>query len=181
MKNNLCKLLSFLFIIGISMSSYSQKNQKPFQGKITYDISYSGANITPELKSQMQLPSSEVVSIKDCQTRTETSVGPVSQVTITNGSDKTLILLIDFMGTKYAIKRNAEDIAKDSNKTPTPTLNITNETKQIAGYTCKKAILTTKQDDGTTQNDTVFFTKEIGNSKILLFNSLVICKIEIIK
>jgi GLPGLI family protein len=66
------------------------------------------------------------------------------------------------METKVAYKLTAQDLADGMAKVPSPTVNITKETKVISGFTCKQAILTTKQDDGTSNIDTVYFSDEIG-------------------
>ncbi|NTW32230.1 MAG: hypothetical protein HGB12_06350 [Bacteroidetes bacterium] len=158
------KIFSFIIagaiLLSLNTSCFAQKTKKTSQGAITYDIKYTGDNITPAQKAQ--LPTSLVVTVKDCKTKSEVIIGPVSQASITDGTTKTQIVLIDYMGTKYALKLTAQEISDALAKVTMPKLNITQETKVIAGYTCKKAILTSTDDEGTVSNDTIFFTEEIG-------------------
>jgi GLPGLI family protein len=65
------------------------------------------------------------------------------------------------MGQKFAIKQTTAELAKENASQPKGTVNITNETKNIAGYNCKKAIVTTDEDGVKTSFD-VWFTDEIG-------------------
>jgi len=140
--------------------SFAQKDKKAFQGTITYDITYTGDNINPALKAQ--LPSLGTVTIKDCKSKTEQAVGGMTQSSISDGTSKSEIILIDLMGTKYALKLSAQEIADEMAKAPVSTVNITTGTKVIAGYTCKQAILTSKDEDGNITTDTIYFSEEIG-------------------
>jgi len=56
-------LISLVFVINIS---YSQKS-KSFQGSLTYNVSYVGDELSSEIIAQ--LPTTTVVTIKDCKTR----------------------------------------------------------------------------------------------------------------
>jgi len=150
------------FVVFFYVTATNAQSTKPFQGTITYDVAYTGANLTPAQKAQ--LPTSQVVTVKECKTKTEVVSGPMTQEVITDGTTKTETVLID-MGsaeTKFAIKFTAEQITEELAKAPMPTVNITKVTKVISGYTCKQAILTTKQEDGTTTTDTIYFTESIG-------------------
>jgi hypothetical protein len=65
------------------------------------------------------------------------------------------------MGQKYAIKQTAQDIEKENADQPKGTVNVTNETKNIVGYICKKAIVTS-DEDGVKSTFEVWFTEELG-------------------
>jgi GLPGLI family protein len=151
-------LIACTFMISFSVNA--QKSKKEFQGTVTYDITYPGATLDAATKSQ--LPTEELVKIKGCDSKTESTSGPVTQIAITNAATKSVIVLIDYMGTKYALKQTEADITASMAKLPMPVVNITAETKTIAGYLCKKAILTTNEEDGTVSNDTIYFTEELG-------------------
>jgi hypothetical protein len=73
------------------------------------------------------------------------------------------------MGQKYAIKQSAEEIEKENAKEPKSTVEITSETRVIAGYTCKKAIVTS-DDDGKKTTFEVFYCSELG-SKLANFDN----------
>lgn len=144
----------------ISFSVNAQKSKKEFQGTVTYDITYPGATLDAATKSQ--LPTEEIVKVKGCNSKTEFTTGMATQIKITNATTKSVIVLIDAMGTKYALKKTEAEITASMAQTPMPTVNITVETKTIAGYLCKKAILTTNEEDGTVSNDTIYFTEDLG-------------------
>jgi hypothetical protein len=159
MKTALSIMLSFAAILFFSTNISAQK-VKVFQGTVSYDITYPGATLTPAQKAQ--LPTTQDVTVKDCKTKTEMITGPVTQASITDGTAKTETVLIDYMGTKYALKLTTAEITESLAKVTMPVVTITTDTKVIAGYTCKKAILTTTEEDGTITNDTIYYSDEIG-------------------
>jgi hypothetical protein len=159
MKNFFRIFMTVVAVVFFTNASISQP--KPFQGTITYNVSYSGGNLTPAQKAQ--LPTTTVVTIKDCKTKTEVSSGMMNQAVITDGTTKTQIILLDIGGeNKFSIKQTEQEIAADLAEIPMPTINITNETKVISGYTCKKAILTTKNENDSITTDTVYYSEQIG-------------------
>jgi hypothetical protein len=162
MKTKLCILLTAVSVLFFTYSTYAQK-KKEFQGVITYDITYPGASLTPAQKAQ--LPVTQDMTVKGCKTKTEIVSGMASQAEITDGATKSVIGLIDYMGTKYALKKDSNEISKDFSKL---TIKVTpsTDTKVIAEYTCKKAIVTITDEDGTVTNDTLFYTEEIGCSDL---------------
>jgi hypothetical protein len=106
-------------------------------------------------------PKMMTVSVKGSKARTEMNVGGGVVIEILDYVSKTKIALINMMGQKYAIKETAEEIEKDNAGQPKGVVTLTNETKNIAGYTCKKAIVTT-DEDGVKTTFEVWFTDEIG-------------------
>ena len=72
---------------------------------------------------------------------------------ITNSATGETLTLMNLMGQKFATKMNSEDI-KDKEK---PEIVYTDETKDILGYTCKKAIATDKEGNEVE----VYYTEEI--------------------
>jgi GLPGLI family protein len=159
MKNFFKPVIAIAAVTFFTQATFAQKTAKPFQGTITFDITYKG-DITPAQKGM--LPTSSTVTIKDCKTKMEAVSGPVTQAAVTDGVTKSEIVLIDYMGTKYALKLSTQEVADINAKSPAPTVVFTKETKKILDYTCKQAILTTKEDDGTTTTDTIYYSDEIG-------------------
>jgi hypothetical protein len=112
------------------------------------------------------MPKTMKIKIKGEMSRTEISMGSIGTSTIIfNGEDKTGFTLMDIMGQKYAIKMTADDIDAEIAKLPETNVVITDETKEIAGYTCKKAILKMKGEEHN-----VYFTEELGDGKINFSN-----------
>lgn len=131
-------LISCLF----SLSSIAQKLT---EGKIVYEISYPEMELDDETKSMM--PTESVIYFKDIFVRMEMKMMGMGTTVISNSKDKSATTLMDFMGNKYAIKMTAEDLEKEKAKISNSKLEtkLTSETKDIAGYKCKKAIATTKE------------------------------------
>jgi GLPGLI family protein len=149
-------ILSFILLFLISASLFAGK---PFEGVITYKISYPDNKYS---EAQLNLfPKVMTVSIKGSKARTEVNIGGGATVEILDCAAKTKITLIDMMGQKFAIKQTAEEIEKDNAQLQKGTVNITNETKNIAGYNCKKANVTT-EEDGIKTTFEAWFTDEIG-------------------
>jgi GLPGLI family protein len=61
--------------------------------------------------------------------------------TITISTDKEIIMLIDVMGNKSAVRKDVSEETKPSK------VEITSEKKNIAGYNCQKAIISNGADD----------------------------------
>jgi len=136
---------------------------KTFEGVITYKISYPDSKFT---ESQMAMfPKLMSVMIKGSKSKTEMITGMGNQTEINDYTEKSKVSLLDMMGQKYAIKETAADIQKEMEKEPPATVEVTNETKTIAGYLSKKAIVTTNQDGEKTVYE-VWFTEELGSKDV---------------
>jgi len=162
-------ILTLMLLCLLTVNQVNAQKTKPFQGTITYDITYNSSTITPAEKAQ--LPTSETTIVKDCKTKIVTDYGQATVTIITDGSTKTYIQIVEYMGDKYAIK----DTIKDSDtldKEKKPVVKLTQETKVISGYTCKKAILTSTSDDGDVSNDTIYFSEDIGCKDINFMSGL---------
>ena len=162
MKSSLTFILLFLVSAALVAG-------KPFDGVITYKISY------PESKfSEAQLnmfPKVMTVSVKGSKARTEMNVGGGTTVEILDYVAKTKVALINMMGQKFAIKQTAQEIEKENALQPKGTVSVTNETKSIAGYNCKKAIVTS-DEDGVKSTFEVWFTEELGGKDANFDNPL---------
>jgi len=132
---------------------------KSFEGIVTFKISYPESKFNES--QQAMLPKMLTVSIKDTRSKTEIKTQMGDQVEITDYRDKTKVTLMDIMGQKYAMKMTNEEIAKENAKEPAATVALSNETKVVAGYTCKKAIVT-MNDDGVKSTYEVYYTSELG-------------------
>lgn len=136
--------------------------QKSFEGKIVYEMSFPGMEIPPDQAAMM--PKEMVIMIKNKKSRVEMQMGMgMNQITISDGDKKEATMLMDMMGNKMAIKMTEADMKKKSEKEgPEPEVKQTNETKTIAGYSCKKAIITGKGKDGEEYTMPVWYTEELG-------------------
>jgi len=166
---NLFKVVSFIAILAINLPLMVAAAGKPFEGVITYKISYPDSKLTESTLAMF--PKLMTITVKGSKSKTEISTGMGNQTEIIDYTDKTKVALLDMMGQKYAIKQTAEDIRKEMEKEPTAKVEVTNETKSIAGYACKKAIVTAEQDGEKTVYE-VWFTNEIGSKDANFDNAL---------
>ncbi|MFT6166178.1 MAG: GLPGLI family protein [Vicingaceae bacterium] len=140
------------FVIAFLLSSISIIAQD-FEGTITYQMVYE--NLSPQIKPMAgMLPKSSTVDVKGelSKTTTPNAMGGEINVIINSTTGETLTLM-NLMGQKYATKMTTDDI-KDEDK---PEIEYTEETKDILGYTCSKAIATDKEGNEVE----VYYTEEI--------------------
>jgi len=136
---------------------------KPFEGVITYKVTYPDSKFT---EAQLAMfPKVMTISVKGSKARTEMNIAMGKQIAIIDYVAKTKVTLIDMMNQKYAIKQTSQDIDKENADQPKGKVTITNETKNISGYLCKKAIVTT-DDDGVKSTFEVWFTEELGGKDV---------------
>jgi len=65
------------------------------------------------------------------------------------------------MGQKYAITYSADDIARESAKEAPVSVELSSETKSIAGYSCKHAMITVNDPEGQYVIE-VYYTPDLG-------------------
>ena len=150
-------IVTIVIMMVMVVSAYA--GQKSFEGVITYKITYPDNKFS---ESQMAMfPKVMIITIKGDQARSEiqTPMGP--QIEITNYAEKSKVGLINMMGQKYAITETSDQIMEDLKEEPTPVVEITGETRTIAGYTCKKAIVTVNDNGSATKYDG-WFTEDFG-------------------
>ena len=73
------------------------------------------------------------------------------------------------MGQKYAIKQTTAEIEKEMEKEPKPIVELSDTTKVIAGFSCKKAVITVN-NDGVKSTYEVYYSNELG-SKMANFDN----------
>lgn len=159
MKKIIHGLLITLFFSVHFQTASAQK--KISEGKATFDITYPDADIDQERLAMM--PGESVMYFKGDMSRTEVKMAMGNTVVITNGKLGESTTLMNMMDGKYAIRTTKEDIAKLRSKKgiPKPEVQVTDETKTIAGHLCKKATLTVKDESGKVNSVDVWFTKDI--------------------
>ena len=98
--------------------------------------------------------------------RTEISMGMGTTIVVFNGETKSGFTLMDIMGQKYAMEMTAEELEKDIEKAPDMDVEVTGETKEIAGYNCKKAIVKSNESGAEDMEMVVYFTDELGSGML---------------
>ncbi|MFI5219900.1 MAG: DUF4412 domain-containing protein [Bacteroidia bacterium] len=148
-----------LLICFATINSAVLNAQKINEGKVVYEISYPDADIPDEQLAMM--PTESSIQFKGTQSRLDMAMGMgMSMIMIFDGKEKTSTTLMDMMGSKTATKMTEQDMKEEKEKKgiKDPQVKLTDETKTIAGYVCKKAVITT--EDGSFD---VFYTNDIEN------------------
>jgi GLPGLI family protein len=133
------------------------------EGHIVFDLKMESSD--PEVEAQLAMIAGSKMEIyfKDDKVRQEMNIGTFQKTTtISNPEEGKTITLIDGMMGKMATildDKDFETAREDQGDVEVELFN--DETKEVAGYTCKKAILT--DEDG---NETIFwYTDEISAVK----------------
>ncbi len=158
-----------LLIACIIVTGQVFANGKEFKGIIVYNITYTESELDPGLLAMM--PKTMKVMIKDHMSCTEMKMGMGNTIIIYNSEEKNAITLIDFMGQKYALQISPEEIEAEIEKSQEVSVEITDETKEIAGYTCKKAIIKIKEKGSEKEKEHyVYYTDELGSESMNYYN-----------
>lgn len=153
------KLFSTIAIVALSVLSL---NAQIKEGSITYDMKMEG------------LPPEQAAMIGDMELKTTFKNGKVlsemSSMMFTNQTsvdEKGMCMLMEQMGNKFAVKQTKEEMekeeAKQKDKPADPKTEYTNETKTIAGYECKKAIVTVVGKDKKEEKMDVWYSDKFEN------------------
>ena len=152
------RIFSVLTAILLTSQVFAFAGGDGFNGIITYAVTIEGDDLDAATKAQM--PSEMVMYYRDNLVRMEQVSPMYSIASITNTNDESVIILMDMMGQKFAVKQSAEELKEAKGEIEDdvkPEVKLINETKVIAGYTCKKAEVT---QDGETME--VYYTNEIS-------------------
>lgn len=154
------KLFSTLAVVALSVVSL---NAQIKEGSITYDMKMEG--LPPEqaaMMGDMELKS----TFKNGKALTEMSSMMFSNQTLID--DKGMTMLMEQMGNKIAVKQTKEEMAKEEakikDKPADPKIEYVNETKTIAGYECKKAIITVVGKDKKEEKMDVWYSDKFENT-----------------
>jgi GLPGLI family protein len=139
--------------------------QKEFEGQIKYAITYEGMGLNESMKSI--LPEEMIFILKENKSRSELITGMGDQINIFDGNTKTSINLMDIIGQKIAIRKTIKDLDLDRKKYQELKVDFKDETKEIAGYACKKATIKVNATDFNGESSfNVYYTEDLGNTGI---------------
>ena len=155
-----------LALCTISTISAQKKDAKgTFEGVVKFALSFEGSGLPPQALEMLK-GAEATTYIKGDQRRMDLNMAIQSTTAITDPKTKTVVTLIDMMGMKYLIRLTEADLKKDEASAPELTIKYLDETKDIAGYKCKKAEITTKTKEGKTDVVNVYYTEEIPASDV---------------
>jgi hypothetical protein len=159
----------FLFALAISILPVAKAQKGLFNGTITFNVSAEG-DLTESTKKM--IPTEMVYKFSEDKQSLSFDFAMSEQKTIFDSSTKTANILMNLLGKKFAISQNLADIENLSkNKGETQSFKETKETKTIAGFPCKKVILTRKTGNGTKIPSSIYYTEAIDVSRFKIFNT----------
>ncbi len=151
------KILKTVYIVTLFLSTFTLKAQKIIsEGTLVYNISIQTGSNEPKMADMLD-GATTTIYVKGNQSRSELVSGLGSEVTIYDSKKGSGIILKDYSGQKLMITLTKEDWDKKNSKYEGITFETTNETMEIAGYNCKKAIA--KLKDGS--SFVVYYTLEL--------------------
>lgn len=146
-------LLLFFFYFGLTLLSQTTKGRMSYDMIMTSDDPQTSAYISNMEGSTMEL------YFGQNKIRSEMYLGDfMTIVSIAHKSKDTTLSLTDGMMGKIATKSTLDDMEDEERLAITERrIDLMDETKEIMGYTCKKAIITTPDDN----ESIVWYTPEI--------------------
>lgn len=148
--------VAFLFVIvSCKTSKNATSAEATFEGKLVYSLEYEDMPAEYEAYASM-FPKEMTMYVKGKKSRAEQPTGFGNTITIIDSKANTMVIVLDMMGMKNAYKLTAEDMKKQQEGIDKPEIVYSEETKDIAGFTCKKAEM--KSGDETT---VIWFTDQI--------------------
>jgi len=161
--------LSLVLMMGLlvfTSATPKKKKKKIFKGKITYSISYEGDGMTPVQKSRA--PKSLEVKVFGTMSSVEIVNGPVIITMIERPDENVKITMIELMDKKAGITE-IDTINTDSLQLYTTEIEYSDDTKEIAGYVCKKAVVTFTPKEGVEDEEhtlIVYYCPELGGAEL---------------
>ena len=154
--NKLLKVtLPIIILICLPLSyGFSQSN---FEGEMLFTISYN--DLPAEMKNyESMLPKDMTITLKGNKSKVEQSQMMGKNVIVTDMDQKNGFVEMDMAGQKLRMNISTEEFEKEENVLKN--IEYMDESKTIAGYPCKKAIV---KDDGGNVTMTIFYTEKIKN------------------
>lgn len=165
MKNIVAICLSLVVLA----SCKSKVSENDFEGVIAYNIRYT--NVPPEMKPfENMLPKSKVVTIKGRLSMEEKPL-PMGgkQIMIEDTTSDTTTMLMNIMGMKMLVSIPSSLYDESIAEAGKDTIIYFKDEKEIAGFTCKKAIARNLK---TQIESEIYYTEEIPASHSKVFPDL---------
>jgi GLPGLI family protein len=116
------------------------------EGHIAYKIDASTDNPEMQMAIGMMQGSTMDIFFKDKATRSEMKMGAMmSIITITNETSKDVLMLMSGMMGNTAVKSNLTEYEERRDEQAKFEVTLIDETKEISGYSCKKALLSNEE------------------------------------
>ncbi len=148
------KFLALGLMVLAGLGSQAQKVVSELT--LVYDASISSGSAEPRMADALD-GSTTTLYIKGPMSRVEMNSALFSSTTIHDSKSGNAVILREVSGQKLLIRMNAENWKEKNKRYQDIQFKNTGETKNIAGYTCQKAVATLK--DGS--NFVVYYTPDL--------------------
>ncbi len=128
-----------LLATALIMASFVSAQKVFTEGTLVYDITIQTGSKDPQIADMLD-GSSSTVYLKGNQLRTDMVNALGKESTIFDGKTGNAVILKEYSSQKLMITLTKENWTELNKKYNDMKFTVTGETKQIAGYTCKKAI-----------------------------------------
>jgi GLPGLI family protein len=159
------KFSRFFLALVLSTAALLVNAQSKFEGTISSEIK--ATKVPAEMTGmEAMFSTSMTIATKGQMSKVEITNSMQSSIIISNEETRNVIMLIDLMGSKYAIEDQLEEGETQNNlefSFEGGKVEMTNETKTIAGYKCKKALFTSGDPEDTFSTE-VWFTEDIASN-----------------
>jgi hypothetical protein len=162
---------SFVFIITsiVLMIPTAIAQKTPFTGTIIFDVKSEG-DLPEAAKSLMPKTMTYRFSTNNQSMKLDFALA--EQKTIYNPSTSEARIMMNIAGQKIVINQTASELdALRKQQGETIEVKESDETKTIAGYLCKKTMITKKTSEGKENTSNIYYTDAIDVSKFKLFNA----------
>lgn len=116
------------------------------EGKIVYAVEMSSDDPQMSVAAQMMSGSKFELTFRKGATMAKMDMGAMMSMTTTVNGEDVLILMGGMMGNK-AVKTTKSELIDKEGADMDATVELLDETKEVVGYTCKKAIVTDSDDN----------------------------------
>lgn len=163
MKVHFTKQLGFigiLFLLSLIGCKNNGDNSSATEGYIEYSITYPGID-KGDVFAAMMMPTKMELYFKGSKTQTQLGKGSIFKTTIvTDQASHDGFQLLKVLNKKYILKLDSNGVKENADKVfGKVTYELVNETKEIAGYECKKAKISTENG----KSFDIFYTEALGN------------------
>lgn len=151
---------TILTTITLGVLSFASMAQKT-EGSVTYAMSIEGL---PAEQAAMMGEMDSKVTFKNGKVLNEMNSMMFSNQTVINEAGMTM--LMDQMGNKMAVTQTKQEMEKENSKAKKesdPKIEYTSETKTIAGYECKKAIITIEDKNKKEEKVDMWYCDQFAN------------------
>lgn len=161
---------TMVFIAMVTLMPLAKAQKAPFTGTVVFDVKAEG-EIPEQAKAMM--PTEMTLKLSPDKQSMSMNFGMMEQKTISDVATQESNSMMNVMGQKLVMKVTAAQMKEQRlAQGETSGVKLLTDTKTIAGYVCKKAVITKKVKDGADLTMEVFYTDDIDVSNFKFSNAI---------